>query len=267
MLEENNTGIPVNGPRIIDGLSKSVPGTFPKVIEGSYNGAVAAVVGPDKTIFDTGYIKKNELVGVHHLDVTWFSSLTGIGGYGLIFEYWEKDEDGNESLSQPPIEIPWHDDISDEFGNSAGEGVFHRNKQYRFVIKSHSSLADTDWVGLDFVRIIFEDHWKPGLITVYASPNKNPINLGFDALRVGVTNPNATNSCTVEVSMPYDCSNCIITTGVESAGFMATITAKTISTGNGFRLTVENKTATTTWQNQTVYVGIVLALLSYSGMV
>lgn len=267
-MDETVTGMSKNGPRIVDATAYMGRDAVVQNIPDAMDGTVAKVAGANKIILDTGYLPPNEFVGVHHIDIIWYSSFAGnVSGtkYGLTLQYWCKDTNGNESMSTS-VDIDWHDDISDEFGNSGGGGYFDKNKQYRFVIVSHSTLADTEWVGVDFLRIIFEDHWKPSLITVYASPNENPVSLDLDAVQVAVTNNGtAANSYTVEVPMPYDCSYSMIIPGVEASGYIASIPAKSTSTGNGFKITVEHKNPSVTWTG-TIVVNVIITQKTYSIM-
>ena len=263
-MEESTTGLTKNAPKLIEATANMGSDAFLKEISDAKDGTVAAVNGPDQVILDTDYFPVNEFVGVHHLDVTWFSSLVGIGGMGLVLEYWQKDQSGDESLVLS-VDVPWHDNISDEFGNSGGEGIFHRNRQYRFVIKSHSNLSDTNWVGVDFLRIIFEDHWKPSLITVYSpnTPPFNPVNLSLDATFVNVTkSTSSTSSASATVSMPYDCTNLLILGNTNASGFICSITSRNTT---GFTVTVEHKDSSTSWSG-TIGVSIMLAAMTYSLM-
>lgn len=262
-MEEELTGLTKNSAKIIEATSYLGINAFIKQIDDAKDGTVAYVVGPNKTIVDTGYFPMNAFIGVHHLDITWFASFAhNVSGikYGLTLQYWSKDASGTETLSRQ-VDMDWHDNISDEFGNSGGGGYFDRNKQYRFVIVSHSTLADTEWVGVDFLRIIFEDHWKPSLITVYSpnTPPFNPVNLSFDATFANISKSTSnTSSASATIPMPYDCTNLLILGNTNASGFICSITSRNTT---GFTVTVEHKDSSVLWSGN-IGVSIILASMT-----
>ena len=109
----------------------------------------------------------NELIGAHHLDVRWYSNIGS--GFGMTLQYWKMDRDGNETLCRS-VDIDWHSDISDEFGNSAGGGWFNQNFQYRFIVLSHVTVPLTSYVAIDFLKLTSEDPWSVGIYSLHGDP-------------------------------------------------------------------------------------------------
>ncbi len=115
-------------------------------------------------------------------------------GFGLTLQYWKMDRDGNETLCRS-VDIDWHDDISDEFGNSGGGGWFNQNYQYRFILISHSSVGLLQNVQVDFIKITTEDPWTVGAYALHGGSNGTPNQLQLMQF--------ATNALTVSGSATY----------------------------------------------------------------
>lgn len=120
-------------------------------------GEFAKVYGPDKSIMDTGWSVKNAYSGLHSLTTRWFSDLAD-STPGITIEYWRKDENGVEALAATH-QIAYDTYYSNVFGNGVGLKYFAENCEYRIKIKSHHTLAETDWVAVDYIKILPIDVW------------------------------------------------------------------------------------------------------------
>ena len=147
------TGIGTNPLNIFDGVHYKTNNAISTPQNGAKDNTIAVVTGPNQVLMDTGYLTPDILLGLHQFYVKWYSSLVGVGGNGLILQYWKKDPSGNETHIYD-VEIPYHDDISPYGLNWAGLCFLFEENQYRFVIVSDPSLSDTDWVGIDYIRYV-----------------------------------------------------------------------------------------------------------------
>jgi len=131
-------------------------------------GKYAKVYGPNKLILDTGWSTKNAWIGQHEVNVRWFTDTTAY--YGAILEYWIKDSSGNETLAHSP-HLHHMNDISDEYGNGAGIAYFNENYQYKLIVRSHPTVAENEYVAVDYVKIIMVDPKSVKSADVYAGSN------------------------------------------------------------------------------------------------
>ncbi len=141
-------------------------------IDYARGGQMAYVIGPNKEIMHTRYQKiPNDWLGLHQLNVRWDCTNTP-NPYGLVLEYWIKDEEGNETVKA--IDIPGNADISPRFGNAAGCAFFTENNVYKFVIKSHPTTPDTSYIALDYLKLLPIDMWTVSAQSVLASEGVTP---------------------------------------------------------------------------------------------
>ena len=155
-LEQTIEGVTTNPFRIIQATTKLGPDAISVENTDASFGVVAQVVGPSKTIMDTGYFPANELVGLIHVDAVFYSSVADDDI--LTMDIWRKNSTGYEEIVATRSE-PFQDDISDEFGEAFGTRYHERNNQYRFVFTSGSGNAATTTVGMDYIKIYTMDTW------------------------------------------------------------------------------------------------------------
>lgn len=142
-------------------------------------GQYAKVFGPNQIIVDTGWSTMNAWVGQHEMNVRWFTDTSSY--YGAILEYWMKDREGVETLVHS-TDLHFMNDVSDEYGNSAGVAYFNENYQYKMVIRSHPSVSQEEYVAVDYINIRPVDPNSVKASYVYAGANgaqKTPTIRGF----------------------------------------------------------------------------------------
>ena len=248
-VEQKNEGITTNPYRIIQATTNIGP--HASIVEestASY-GVVAEVFGPNQIIMDTGYFPMNELVGGQHLDVRWFSSVNS--GIGLTVEFWRKDPSGIEVLSYSS-DIPWYGDVSSYYGGSAGNGYFNVNFQYRFVIKSHSSVATTTSIGVDWFKITIVDHWGVSTTTQYTNFDNVPMDIMMYGEVIAVDGDNSTNVYHTDVITDFDATQASI---VATPSWEYVIVAITGKSTTGYTVTCKHKDDIN-WTGR-VYVNVV----------
>jgi hypothetical protein len=237
-METKMEGITTNPYKIIDATSNM--GSDANVVEDTdaSNGLVAEVMGPNKIIFDSDYFPESELVGPLHLNMRWFSSYNG--GTGLLLEYWKKDSDGVETLSLTK-DIAWHSDISPAFGNGATGVYFDVNNSYRFVIKSHSTVAESTTISIDWVKLTIEDYWVNTAAIVYAStgaPSRRKFDGGTISMIVSGNPAKTTYVVNVVGWDPSSYDSFITATVNGNENYIASVTT---TTSSSFTLTVKHR--------------------------
>ena len=235
MQETTINGVTTNPFKIIQATDKI--GKDAQTVENTdaSNGVMAQVYGPNQVVMDTGYFSANEFIGPHHIDVRWFSDLSS--GDGLTLEYWKKDENEIESMSIS-VDIPWHSDISPEFGSSGESAFFVPNTQCRFIIKTHSSVPTTNYVGVDFLKITVEDLWSTSVVALSALDGA-PFYTKFDGGTIDVTvggNP-AKYIYTANITN-WDPTTAVITATTTNEDYFSSITTRTSSS---FTITVKHR--------------------------
>lgn len=240
---ETTEGITKNPYKLIDAINYKGEDASVYPNTNAVNGFVARVRGPNKIIFDSGYFEEDGLIGPHHLDVKWYSNIGS--GNGLTIEYWKKDQNGNELLSVSS-DIPWHDDISDVFGNSAGEGYFHENNSYRFVIKSHSSVPNDNYIDMDWLKITTQDLWtvQPFSLGSYDSITPYMYTVELERLTISLPLSGGTTSSiySVGLNLPFDCTYASFSINLFSQYVDARVSG---ISGNTAILTFKHEDATT----------------------
>lgn len=235
MVDDPSTsGISVNPFNIIDAIEYKSSNAVPTSQAGAKDGTIAVVTGPNQVIFDTGYLPKDSLLGLHQFYVKWYSSVAGTLANGqiwngLVFQYWKKDSSGNET-NVYNYEVPWHDDISPYGLNWCGLCFFFEGYQYRIVIVSDSSISDTDWVGLDYIRMNDID---PVMLAGNYAEGGTVYNNGAPAVpqilqsRVGVSIAGGGYSYTVNISIP------LVNSGADMTALVSTdLSSATVSGAN-----------------------------------
>jgi hypothetical protein len=114
-------------------------------------GEFSKVFGPNKVILDTGWSPMNAFVGLHQILMRWYTDSQSEDNH-IIVEYHWRDKDGNKGNHS--VTRSFQGDISDEVGNGVGKAYFHENYQYRFVVKSHPSIRENEYVAVDYLKII-----------------------------------------------------------------------------------------------------------------
>jgi len=258
MVEQTNvTGITTNPFKIIQATDKI--GKDAQTVENSDAsfGTLAQVFGPNQVIMDTGYFSANEFIGPHHIDVRWYNSINS--GTGLVFEYWRKDESGLETLVQS-ANIDWHDDISDEFGASAGKAYFLPNTECRFIIKSHYSVTTSQWVAVDFIKITIMDMFAANVDNLVSS-NGMPSYLHIDSgiLSGAVSGSPSSGTIIVSVTTGWNPLNAVINTTVYGdPNYYAIISDRSSTTFTIYMMRRDNTTV-----NGTVYVAWTAFITDY----
>ena len=185
-------GLIKNPFHIIESLNNRGAEAFIKNDSSAKDGQMACVIGPNKEIMNTDYFPKNEFLGLHQASIRWDSDTSS--GYGITVEYWSKDTEGNEKLvySTSP---QYYSDISDEFGNGAGDCFFHENYQYKLRVVSHPSLGINEYAGVDYLKLISMDMWGCRSNYVYGSGSDEvPQNLHIWTQDVQIVGDGTSNS-------------------------------------------------------------------------
>ena len=256
VVSQNTTGVTTNPYRMIQATEKIGNGADVVNNSDASFGLVASVTGPGKTIMDTGYFPFNEFIGAHHLDIRWYSNISS--GYGMTLQYWKMDINGVETLCRS-VDIDWHSDISDEFGNSAGGGWFNQNYQYRFVVISHATVPLTSYVAIDFLKLTSENPWSVGVQSLHGGPSGAPNNPVLMQVQVPVT-----------VSGGYSYTTVVTVTGwtpnmasiVGVSPLQDIILAVTSSDSTTFTFTLTHR-AGTTWSYTNLMVNFLVMTTDY----
>lgn len=245
-MEENTTGLTKNTFKIIESTSNLGQDAIIDQNADAKDGTYAKVRGPNKIIVDTGYFPINELIGLHQVSVRWFSSISS--GNGIQIQYWRKDASGNEA-NVSNVDVPWNNDISPLFGNSGGFSYFFENYQYRIVIVSEPSIFSTDWVAVDYIKLVPNDMWALKGDAVYGGAyNGNVpgvpqlINYTFNVPAGG-----SASSYTATVSL-NSCKGTSVVAAINDANVDRIVKVNNV-TDNSFDVTVTHR-AGTTWSGQ-----------------
>lgn len=205
-----------NNPFQIIGASEKI-GRDATIYEKSEagDGIVARVIGPNKVIMDTGYFPKNTLLGVVRPDIKFWSSV--VASDQITFEVWRKNPQGYEELVDSR-DVDYVELISNHPGSSCGTRHHSVNYEYRFIVKSHSTIADNTVIEVDFLRITVSDLYATTAHNAY--PNLDD-NTGAP-LRYTVDSFNLYSACaghgpywTTQLLTTYDCRDATITVTAE----------------------------------------------------
>ncbi len=193
-------GVHRNIFNVIDSTVYSGDDSTPISNPDARGGEESRVYGPNQKIMDTGWSDFNAWNGAHALTCRWFSNLTNEKP-GLLIEYWKKDADGNQSLKS--YNIRWVDSVSPKAGNGAGFLNFSENNQYRILVKSHPTLAETDWVAMDYLKINPIDNWTVKSSAIFPSGNFIAAPRVYGKYYV-VTNDGSSPAGSLTVSLPFN---------------------------------------------------------------
>lgn len=231
---------------------------YPKPEPDASGGFLQTVIGPDKLIMDTDYFfKANEILKMHNVYVRGFGSMIGVGGPAFVIEYWKRDVNTlNETLVWS-LDLDWHDDITDEFGDAAGYVNFHENYDYRFVIKSHPALKLNDWVGVDWIMLNKIDDFAVQIDSIYGGDV--PATAQIERIRFTVTGNNTpTASATYKFPVTPEAFHLAYSLETTSPDFTTAITDYA-DDGSGFTVSVSHKND----NNWTGGVGISCVVISH----
>ena len=255
VVEEFTTGLTVNPYRMIQAIEKLGPNASIVNNPDATDGLLASVTGPNLIIMDTGYLPMNELIGAHHIDIRWYSNIGS--GYGMTLQYWKMDRDGNETLCRSR-DVDWHDDISDEFGNSGGGGWFNQNYQYRFILISHSTVGLFENVQVDFIKITTEDPWMVGVNTLHGDPSSGaPNNPVLIPLPASVTGDGSNFSLSWIVTCGFNPSLAMITGVSPNPNLILAITAADSTT---FTFSLTHRDGVTKWTSAVTVQFMILTM-------
>jgi hypothetical protein len=186
MVEERIEGVTINPFHIIDVclMNRGRDAVLDQIADAK-GGDVLKVFGPDKIIVDTEYYEPNLFIGAHQVSVRYFTDYLELE-YGLIFEYWVKEEDGTEYMALS-VDVPYNNDISPYFGNGCGFNYFSENKQHRFVIKSSFEVPEDNYVAVDWIKLAVISEWTTTSDKIYATDGKAPAILQIANIPITIT--------------------------------------------------------------------------------
>lgn len=149
-ITSETLGITKNQFNILNAVNYHGRDAFVEERADAMEGVVASVIGPNKKIMDTDYFPMNEFIGQHRSIIKFFTNIND-GDKAVTLEYYYKDSEGVEGV------VSQDGEYNEYFSNKAGSPMlncqFFENYQYRIVVKSHPTLAEDEWVALDFIKL------------------------------------------------------------------------------------------------------------------
>ena len=214
-VEQTIEGVNANPFRIIQGTLKMGPDAISVANTSASNGVVAQVFGPNKTIMDTGYFPANELLGPVRVEVVYYSTVAGSNK--LQMDIWRKHSNGYEEIIKT-LYVGYNADIAPYFGMQFGRAVYSQNYQYRYVIKTYSTVSAATVIGIDYIKITTTDVYGISAPTQYGNSGEyygNPMDNTFDPW-IGTDSCAGNPSHTQTFTTSYDCTDAIITISTQS---------------------------------------------------
>jgi hypothetical protein len=181
------------------------------------NGDAIRAYGSDKTLFDTKYMAFSEFNGPHSIYARAFSNITD-GTPAITTEVWMRDKDGVENMVSRIDD--WVAVLAENGGLGIGRGFFHENYQHRIVIKTSPTLSDSEYIDLDYVRLMPTDLWSVSTPIFKYNPSYNvPAMLNVRLAEIEITGDGSSDTYTATYSLPFETVAYWVTPTIyESAG-------------------------------------------------
>ena len=218
-------------------------------------GDTVKAIGPDKNLFDTKYLYFNEFIGVYQLYIRAFSNLSD-GANAIVTEHWKKDAEGNEILISS--EDTWVDTLARIGGLGIGRGYFHENNQHRIIIKTSKSLSETDYIELDYVKLMPIDLWSVSSpLYKYNQSYDVPALMQVRKVELTITGDGSSDTYTVTYNLPFETVSYWVTPAIyESAGKIFPVVINV--TGTSFTVAATHKSSN--WSGS---VNVVCTIFSF----
>lgn len=248
-------GILRNIDGVLDAVNFPGEGITPTPNTSARNEDVVRAYGPNKTLMDTKYMAFSEFNGPHSIYARAFSNLSD-NTPALTTEVWMKDKDGQESMvSRTDI---WVGVLAGIGGLGIGRGYFHENYQHRIVIKTSPNLSETQYIDLDYIRLMPTDLWGVSTPLFKYSPLYDvPAMLNVRMVEIPITGNGSSDTYTATYTLPFETVSYWVTPTIyESAGKIFPVITNV--TGTSFTVAATHKSS-----NWSGTVNVVCTIFSF----